>query len=46
MDKNDLSKLEKFNKYNKNIDFICDDAKNIIEKYINNERVFMFIDVY
>ena len=37
-------KLETFNKYNKNIEFICDDAKNIIEKYKNNDRIFMFID--
>ena len=44
MNDNDLSKLETFNKYNKNIEFICDDAKNIIEKYKNNDRVFMFID--
>ena len=44
MNKNDLSKLEPFNKYNKNIDFICDDANNIIEEYKNNDRVFMFID--
>ena len=44
MNKNVLSKLETFNKYNKNIEFICDDAKNIIEKYKNNDRVFMFID--
>ena len=53
MNNNDLSKLETFNKYNKNIEFICDDklwcfvicdAKNIIEKYKNNDRVFMFID--
>ena len=42
--KNALSKLDTFNKYNKNIDFICDDAKNIIEKYKNNDRVFMFVD--
>ena len=28
----------------KNIEFICDDAKNIIEEYKNNDRVFMFID--
>ena len=28
----------------KNIEFICDDAKNIIEKYKNNDRVFMFMD--
>ena len=27
MNDNDLSKLETFNKYNKNIEFICDDAK-------------------
>ena len=33
MNDNDLSKLETFNKYNKNIEFICDDAKNIIEEY-------------
>ena len=44
MNKNDLSKLEIFNKYNKNIEFICDDAKNIIEEYKNNDSVFMFID--
>ena len=44
MNKNDLSKLETFNKYNKNIEFICDDAKNIIEEYKNNDRVFMFIN--
>ena len=44
MNNNDLSKLETFNEYNKNIEFICDDAKNIIEKYKNNDRVFMFID--
>ena len=44
MNKNDLSKLETFNKYNKNIDFICDDAKNIIEKHKNNDRGFMFLD--
>ena len=43
MNDNDLSKLETFNKYNKNIDFIYDDAKNIIEEYKNNDRVF-FID--
>ena len=44
MNDNDLSKLETFNKYNKNIEFICDDAKNIIEKYKNKNRVFMFLD--
>jgi len=44
MNDNNLSKLETFNKYNKNIEFICDDAKNIIEEYKNNYRVFMFID--
>ena len=44
MNDNDLSKLETFNKYNKDIDFICDDAKNIIEEYKNNDRVFIFID--
>ena len=44
MNDNDLRKLETFNKYNKHIDFICDDAKNIIEEYKNNDRVFMFID--
>ena len=44
MNDSDLSKLETFNKYNKKIDFICDDAKNIIEEYKNNDRVFMFID--
>ena len=44
MNDNDLSKLETFNKYNKNIEFICDDAKNIIEEYKNNDRAFMFID--
>ena len=43
MDKNDLSKLETFNKYNNHIVFVCDDAKNIIEEYKNNDRVFMFI---
>ena len=31
MNDNDLSKLETFNQYNKNIEFMCDDAKNIIE---------------
>ena len=44
MNDSDLSKLETLNKYNKNSDFICDDAKNIIEEYKNNDRVFMFID--
>ena len=44
MNDDDLSKLKTFNKYNKNIVFICDDAKNIIEKYKNNERVFMIVD--
>ena len=44
MNDNDLSKLETFNKYNKNVEFICDDAKYIIEKTKNNDRVFMFID--
>ena len=44
MNDNDLSKLETFNKYNKNMDFICVDANNIIEEYKNNDRVFMFID--
>ena len=44
MNDDDLSKLKTFNKYNKNIVFICDDAKKIIEKYKNNERVFMFVD--
>ena len=44
MNENDFLKLETFNKYNKNIEFICDDAKNIIEEYKNNDRVFMFID--
>ena len=44
MNENDLLKLETFNKYNKNIEFICDDAKNIIEEYKNNDKVFMFID--
>ena len=44
LNKNDLSKLETFNKYNKNIDFICDDGKNIIEECKNNDRVFMFTD--
>ena len=43
MNDNDLSKLETFNKY-KNIKFICDDAKNVIEKYKNNGRLFMFIN--
>ena len=52
MNDNDLSKLETFNKYNKDIDFICDDAKNIIEEYKNNDRVFyvyrssIFIEQY
>ena len=38
MNDNGLTKLETFNKYNKNIDFICDDAKNIIEEYKNKDR--------
>ena len=45
---NDKKLIQAYNdiidKYNKNIEFICDDAKNIIEEYKNNDRVFMFID--
>ena len=44
MNDNDLSKLETFNKYNKNIEFICDDAKNIIDKYkIMKEFLCLYI---
>ena len=40
MNKNDLSKLETFIKFNENIDFICDDAKNIIEKHLSKESFY------
>ena len=36
--------MEIFNKYDKNIDFICDGAKNIFEKSKSNEIVVMLID--
>jgi len=36
-------KLESFNKNNKTIEFICDDAQSIIEKYKNNNRVLCLL---
>ena len=40
----DFNRLIHFNKNYKNIEFICGDAKNIIEQYKNNSRAFMFLD--
>ena len=44
MNERDINKLIFFNKTYKNIEFVCDDAANIINKYINNEKAFLFLD--
>ena len=40
----DINRLIHFNKNYKNIEFIFGDAKNIIEKHMNNKKCFLFLD--
>jgi hypothetical protein len=44
MNERDISKIREFNVKYKNIDFIYDNAMNIIDIYKNNSRCFMFLD--